>query len=85
MQQVTIELHVSDAFLLSREHVVQLGKMLHILDASNKQLVSVELLGLDTMETGCSRLQDTGYPCEQGLCAHDLLFAKAPSSPKIAL
>ena len=78
MQQVTIELHVSDAFLHSRAHVIQLGKLFHILNDSNMRLESVDLQGLDTMETGCSKLQDTGYPCEKGLCAHNLLFAKAP-------
>ena len=80
MQQLTIELHLSDAFLHTRNHVIELGKLFHLLAVSKMNLVAVDLQGLDTMETGCTQLQGTGYPCEKGLCAHNLLFAKAAAA-----
>lgn len=80
VQQLTIELHVSDAFLLTRDHVVELGKLLHLLRLSNMHLVSVDLTSLGPGESGCTNIAGTGYPCEIGLACHNLLFAKAPAT-----
>lgn len=77
VQQLTIELHLSDAFMHSRDHVIELGRLFQLLAMSSMHLASVDFTTLGQMEIGCTRMAGTGYPCEKGLACHNLLFVRA--------
>ena len=77
IDQVVVELHLSDAFLKSQDHVIELGKLFFLLRAADLQLIDAQITELaDYHETGCDRLADTGYPCKQHAACHNLLFAR---------
>lgn len=79
VDQFALEIHVSKAWVKSKEYGVQLGKLFVLLEKAGLELAHVALTPCHPTDEdmGCDAfLTSAGYPCKRGEMCQNLLFAR---------
>jgi len=79
VDQVAIEIHVSKFWIKTWAHVINLAKLLALLEKNNLQLADADLTSCAPHheDFGCpSVLLESGYPCSKQRMCQNLLFAR---------